>query len=121
MLNYVKIGDKNLPIYFGWNALRIISSKTGMSIENIQFHFGEKFDWTITTIHVALKEGARKTQGNFKASEQDVADWLDADSGAIKRVSEELAKQLEQLFPEEEGDGEGDSQEAGEKNPEAPE
>jgi hypothetical protein len=121
-MDFVKIKDKEYPVYFGWNALRTISAKTGCTAHTIRAHFGIRYDWTITTAHVGLLEGARKSSyEGFDRTEEELADLIDDDPGAILRLAKSVASQFEQLMSEP-GDDEKNvkaPQRAGEKPNEA--
>ncbi len=95
MFDYVKINGKLRPCKFGFNALRIFSRITGISISEME-KIGENmtFDTAITLIHCGLIDGARKAKEEFNYTIDDLADDLDGDMSAIERCMVLFTEQI---------------------------
>ena len=86
MFEYVKINDRNMPVKFGFNALRHFSRMTNTSIADFdKIGTSMTFDTALVLIFCGLQDGARAAKESFSYTIDDLADDLDNDMSAIER------------------------------------
>lgn len=94
----VIFGKTEMPVFFGFNALRKYCRNTGTTLQQLT-SMGENLtlDDAVQLCLVGLEEGARKAKKDFSLNADDVADLLDESATALGDVmnvfSEQMGKQ----------------------------
>lgn len=90
----VKLGGKERPIKFGFNALVEFGELTGRTVDQIN-----KLNTITLTMKdllilcwCALKMGARRETEEFTYTVEDVGDWLDDNPEAMLKITAEYNK-----------------------------
>ena len=78
----IKIGDKLRPVSFGFAALRIYEMESGKSFGDVT----DSITDTVLIVYAGLKDGARRNGDEWKATVDDVADWLTARPEAMTEI-----------------------------------
>lgn len=86
IVKHVHINEKEYPVYFGFNALRIYCDKAGKTLQDLD-KIGQNMDLNdaVCLIWSGLKDGARKSKLEFDLSVDDLADEFDTDMDAISK------------------------------------
>tara|TARA_R110000824_G_scaffold400323_1_gene607588 strand:+ start:218 stop:580 length:363 start_codon:yes stop_codon:yes gene_type:complete len=100
-MNYeiVKLGKKDLPIYFGFNALRKYCRATGTSLQKLGTLGTEmSLDDIVELIFHGTQEGHRRAGVDFNMSSDDIADLLDGDQNGMQKAMELFAEHMGLTF-----------------------
>tara|TARA_R110002072_G_scaffold121850_1_gene256060 strand:+ start:11499 stop:11858 length:360 start_codon:yes stop_codon:yes gene_type:complete len=100
-MNYeiVKLGKKDLPIYFGFNALRKYCRATGTSLHQLgQLGQSMSLDDIVELIFHGTQEGHRRAKVAFDFTSDDIADLLDGDQTGMQRAMELFAEHMGMTF-----------------------
>ena len=96
-MNYelVKLGGKNFPIFFGFNALRKYCGMTGTSLNKLM-HLGQDMtlDQALKLVLVGIEEGCRKSEQEFNLTLDELGDMLDSDMTGLTRALEIFGEQM---------------------------
>ena len=114
-MNYeiVTLGKKDLPIYFGFNALRKYCRATGTSLQKLGSLGTEmSLDDIVELIFHGTQEGHRRAGVDFKLDSDAIADLLDGDQKGMSRAMELFAEHMGITF----SDGEQEKNETGKKS-----
>jgi hypothetical protein len=108
MFEYIDVNGKKMPVKFGFNALRIFSKATGVSINDME-KIGNNmtFDIALNLIHAGMQDGARITKEKFDFEIEDLADALDQDITIIERCMTIFAEHMGQNKQKEVAKGKG--------------
>lgn len=104
-MNYdiVKLGKKDLPVYFGFNALRKFCRKTGTSLNDLSnFGHNMSLDDIVELIFCGTEEGHRRAEVDFDMKSDDIADMLDGDSTGLQRCMELFSDHMGHTFAQDE-------------------
>jgi len=84
VVKQVIINEKEYPVYFGFNALRIFTEKAGKTLADLD-NIGLSMDLNdaVCLIWAGLKDGARKSKNDFTLTIDELADEFDTDMQAI--------------------------------------
>lgn len=86
MTKQLKVNGKEYPVKYGFNALRLFSNQTGISLDQLsQLQDSMSIDYAIALIWAGLKDGARVEKIEFDMTMDDVADLLDEDQSIIEQ------------------------------------
>lgn len=78
MENYITIGGKKRPLYFGMNGIRRFCKQYEIDLQGFADAFTSlDMDRAICMITIALEEGSRKAGKKQEYSIEDVSDWID--------------------------------------------
>lgn len=95
----VTIGKKDLPIYFGFNALRKYCRATGTSLAKLSTLGNDmSLDDIVELIYHGHEEGCRRAGAEFNLTSDDVADMLDGDSEGMQRALSLFAEHMGNTF-----------------------
>ena len=100
-MNYeiVKLGKKDLPIYFGFNALRKYCRSTGTSLNELgQLGQTMSLDDIVELIYHGTMEGHRRAKVSFDMTSDDIADLLDGDQSGMQKAMELFAEHMGMTF-----------------------
>lgn len=100
-MNYeiVKLGKKDLPIYFGFNALRKYCRATGTSLHQLgQLGQSMSLDDIVELIFHGTQEGHRRAKVEFDMTSDDIADLLDGDQTGMQTAMELFAEHMGMTF-----------------------
>ena len=100
-MNYeiVTVGNKDLPVYFGFNALRKYCRATGTSLNKLSQLGNEmSLDDIVELIFHGTEEGHRRAGTAFKMTSDDVADLLDGDTEGMQRCLQLFADHMGNTF-----------------------
>lgn len=114
-MNYeiVTLGKKELPIYFGFNALRKYCRATGTSLQKLGSLGTEmSLDDIVELIFHGTQEGHRRAGVDFKLDSDAIADLLDGDQKGMSRAMELFAEHMGITF----SDGETKKNDPGKKS-----
>jgi hypothetical protein len=91
----VKIAGKNLPLYFGFNALRKFCRNTGTSLSKLQTLGNDMtLDDALQLIVVGVEEGVRKAgTGEFLTADE-LGDLLDEDMSGLEAALKIFGEQI---------------------------
>lgn len=93
MQEHIEIARKTYPVKYGFNALRIFTSLSGVKLQDMgQLSTEINLEQAIFLMYAGLKDGARAEKINFTLSVDDVADLLDQDQEALNRCMEVFAR-----------------------------
>lgn len=94
MIKEINIGGKLRPVSYGFNALAMFQSMTGLTLTELNGIDSSKMTLTamIQFAYCGLKDGARKAKQEFNYSTEDVADWLDDDSASFIALFSEFVQ-----------------------------
>jgi len=91
----IKIGSKELPIKFGFAALRNYSNLTGTTLADLdKIGVNMTLDSALTLMYCGVKDGYRATKKEFNLEIDDIADLLDGNIDCLENVFEVLARQM---------------------------
>ncbi len=92
----LEIGDKKLPLRFGFNALRKYSLKTGATMNDLnKLSTGQvTFNDAFTLIYCGIEDGHRASKQSFKMSLDDVTDLFDGNIDCMEKAFQILANAL---------------------------
>ena len=95
----VKLGKKDLPMYFGFNALRKYCRMSGVTLNELA-NFGNTMtlDDAVNLIFCGIQEGHRRAKVDFDMTTDGVADLLDGDSEGITRAMELFGEHMGNSF-----------------------
>tara|TARA_R110000824_G_scaffold366935_1_gene556051 strand:+ start:1173 stop:1538 length:366 start_codon:yes stop_codon:yes gene_type:complete len=113
-MNYeiVTLGKKELPIYFGFNALRKYCRATGTSLQKLGTLGTEmSLDDIVELIFHGTQEGHRRAGIDFNLDSDQIADLLDGDQKGMGIAMELFAEHMGITF----SDGETEKKETGKK------
>jgi hypothetical protein len=107
----VTLGTKELPIYFGFNALRKYCRATGTSLHQLS-NLGQSMslDDIVELIFHGTQEGHRRAGVEFTLTSDDIADMLDGDTSGMNTALELFADHMGKTFGEEEKGSQGKKQ-----------
>jgi hypothetical protein len=93
----INLGGVERPISFGMAAMATFSKETNISI-NEMFLMAQnmRLDHILTLAFAGLKDGARKAKQEFSFTNEDVADWFDADPNGMEKIGEVMNIYVEQ-------------------------
>jgi hypothetical protein len=95
----VTIGKNDLPMYFGFNALRKYCRATGTSLTKLSTLGNDmSLDDIVELIYHGNEEGCRRAGVPFSSSADDIADMLDEDSQGMNRALELFADHMGTTF-----------------------
>lgn len=100
-MNYeiVKLGKKDLPIYFGFNALRKYCRSTGTSLQKLgTLGTDMSLDDIVELIFHGTQEGHRRAGIDFDLNSDDIADLLDGDQTGMQKAMELFAEHMGMTF-----------------------
>ena len=98
----VSLGGKDLPMYFGFNALRKYCRATGTSLNKLATLGNDmSLDDIVELIYHGTEEGHRRASAEFKLSSDDIADMLDGDSQGMNSALELFADHMGNTFGKE--------------------
>jgi len=91
----VKLGKKDLPCYFGFNALRKYCRKTGTSLAELS-NLGTQLslDDIVELIFAGTEEGHRRAGVDFKYTSDDIGDMLDGDPTGMQKALELFSEHM---------------------------
>jgi hypothetical protein len=93
MQEHIEIAGKTYPVKYGFNALRIFTSLSGVKLQDMgQLSTEINLEQAIFLMYAGLKDGARAEKINFTLSVDDVADLLDQDQEALNKCMEVFAR-----------------------------
>ena len=107
-MNYeiVKLGKKDLPVYFGFNALRKYCRATGTSLNELSnLGTSMSLDDIVELIYHGTMEGHRRAKVDFDMTSDDIADLLDGDQNGMQKAMELFAEHMGMTFGTEEEKG----------------
>ena len=113
-MNYeiVTLGKKDLPIYFGFNALRKYCRSTGTSLQKLgQLGTDMSLDDIVELIYHGTQEGHRRAGVDFDLDSDGIADLLDGDQKGMAKAMELFAEHMGITF----SDSEQEKNETGKK------
>ena len=98
----VKLGKKEFPMYFGFNALRKFCRQTGTTLNELS-NFGNamSLDDIVELIFCGTAEGHRRAGVEFNMTSDDIADLLDGDSSGLERCMELFGEHMGHTFQKE--------------------
>lgn len=87
MVKYVKIGNEERPVKYGFAALIEFTEANGLTMADLD-NLGDNMSLkdAVFLVYIGLKHGARVEKKPFQKSIEDIADWLDENSGAMEEV-----------------------------------
>lgn len=93
-MDRVKIGKKDRPVCFGWNALAEYENLTGQSL--LQFANAENLSIgnTIKLVYVGLMYGSKKDDQDVGFTIEDVGDWLTDNPEIVSDVMDVFVKSM---------------------------
>ena len=95
----IAIGKKKLPIKFGFNALRIYSELTGITLSQLgNIGSDMSLNEAITLMWCGLKDGHRAAKQDFEMTIDEASDLIDGNFDCLEKVFEVLAKQMSSGF-----------------------
>jgi len=95
MNNYVNIGGKKRPLYFGMNGIREFCKQYEIDLQGFADAFTSlDMDKAINMITIALNEGARKEGVKELYTIETVSDWLDEDFSAFGEATQAILENL---------------------------
>lgn len=98
----INIGKKDLPCYFGFNALRKYCRKTGMSLNELStLGNNMSLDDIVELIFAGTQEGHRRAGVDFNMTSDDIADLLDGDAIGMQKAMELFAEHMGMTFGKE--------------------
>ena len=100
-MNYeiVKLGKKDLPVYFGFNALRKYCRKTGKSLNDLStLGNNMSLDDIVELIYHGSEEGHRRAGVDWKMTSDDIADLLDGDTEGMQKCMELFGEHMGSSF-----------------------
>ena len=100
-MNYeiVTLGKKDLPIYFGFNALRKFCRATGTSLNDLgKLGQNMSLDDIVELIYHGTMEGHRRANVLFEMTSDDIADLLDGDQSGMQKAMELFADHMGMVF-----------------------
>ena len=101
----VTIGKNDLPIYFGFNALRKYCRATGTSLAKLSTLGNDmSLDDIVELIFHGNEEGCRRAGVSFSITSDDIADMLDGDSEGMQRALELFAEHMGNTFGNDENE-----------------
>tara|TARA_R100000781_G_scaffold26759_2_gene19843 strand:- start:2669 stop:3025 length:357 start_codon:yes stop_codon:yes gene_type:complete len=109
-MNYeiIKLGKKDLPCYFGFNALRKYCRATGTSLHKLGTLGSEmSLDDIVELIFYGAQEGHRKAGVDFNLTSDDIGDLLDGDQKGMQIAMELFADHMGMVFGIDEKEGSG--------------
>ena len=115
LMNYeiVTLGKKDLPIYFGFNALRKYCRATGTSLQKLGSLGTEmSLDDIVELIFHGTQEGHRRAGIDFNLDSDQIADLLDGDQKGMGIAMELFAEHMGITF----SDGETKKNDPGKKS-----
>jgi len=87
LFDLVEIGGEKRPVRFGFNAMAMFGTMTGLKISEIEkISSNMTIQNAISLVYCGLKDGARKAGKPFDHTETDVADWLDERTQALSEI-----------------------------------
>ena len=91
----VKIAGKNLPLYFGFNALRKFCRNTGTSLSKLQTLGNDMtLDDALQLIVVGVEEGVRKAGTGEILTADELGDLLDSDMNGLSEALKVFGEQI---------------------------
>jgi hypothetical protein len=95
MVNYIEIGGKKRPLYFGMNGIRKFCKAYNIDLQ----HFADAFttlgmDKAIHMIAIALEEGARKENKPAEYTVETVADYFDENFDSFGEATQAIMENL---------------------------
>ena len=95
----VKLGKKDLPMYFGFNALRKYCRMSGVTLNELA-NFGNTMtlDDAVNLIFCGIQEGHRRAKVDFELTTDEVADLLDGDSEGLTKAMELFGEHMGNSF-----------------------
>ena len=95
----VKLGKKDMPMYFGFNALRKFCRNTGTTLNQLS-NFGTSLslDDIVELVYCGCAEGHRRACVEFKMTSDDIADLLDGDSKGLEKAMELFGEHMGKSF-----------------------
>lgn len=100
-MNYeiVKLGKKDLPMYYGFNALRKYCRATGTSLNQLSnLGTSMSLDDIVELIYHGTMEGHRRAKIDFDMTSDDIADLLDGDQSGMAKAMELFAEHMGMTF-----------------------
>ena len=98
----VTLGGKDLPMYFGFNALRKYCRATGTSLNKLASLGNDmSLDDIVELIYHGTEEGHRRASAAFSLTSDDIADMLDGDSKGMNSALELFADHMGNTFGKE--------------------
>jgi len=92
---FVKIGEKQYPVKFGFSALRKYSKKTNTTLQDLEKLGTEMtLDGALTLIHCGIEDGYRAAKQECQLTIDDLGDLIDNDFDSISRCMDVLAEQM---------------------------
>jgi len=89
MVEYIDIKGKKMPVKYGFNALRIFTAQTGLTLEQLSILSDSiSLDHAIALMYAGLKDGHRAEKMTFVLGIDEVADLLDDDQTALQKCIE---------------------------------
>jgi hypothetical protein len=86
MVEYIQINGKRTPVKYGFNALRIFTTATGVTLEGLQgLSDSMSLEHAIALMYAGLKDGHRAEKLPFKLTIDEVADILDEDQSVLQQ------------------------------------
>ena len=105
-MNYeiVKLGKKDLPMYYGFNALRKFCRKTGKSLNDLATLGNDmSLDDVVELIFHGTQEGHRRAGVDFTLTADDIGDACEGDSEGMQRCLELFGEHMGNTFKDQEG------------------
>jgi len=95
MQNFLTIGGKKRPLYFGMNGIRIFCKTYKIGLQEFADAFGNlDMDKAINMIRIALNEGERRAGGNKEFSVEQVSDFLDENFDVFGEATQKIIESL---------------------------
>ena len=95
MYELITINNKEIPIFFGMNALRLFCKATNKSLNDLSsLGSNMSLDDSCELIKAGLIDGHRKAGKDFKMTIEDIADLLDDDMDLLARAMDIFSSQF---------------------------
>jgi len=95
----IKLGKKEMPIYFGFNALRKFCRATGTTLQKLgQLGQDMSLDDVVELIYFGTMEGHRKAKIDFDLTSDDIADMLDGDQNGMNEAMQVFSDHMGMVF-----------------------
>lgn len=93
--DFIKLGNKNMAISFGFAALRKYSELTNTSLSDLQkLGTDMTLNDTLILLWCGIKDGHRRAKQEFELSVDDIADMLDGNFDVLEDAFEILGRHM---------------------------
>ena len=94
MYELITINEKEYPIRYGMNALRIFCKDTDKTLNDLgSIGVDMTLDDSVHLIKAGLQDGHRKAGKDFSINIEDISDWLDDDMDILTKAMNIFADQ----------------------------